>query len=102
MKIKYQAVSVGAMLRDYTDVEYASEEHRRLVDIADSLYNLNIPVEQWQDNPEFDYKELYNRYGKEYWSMVLKDMSAIDSQLTPYNRDDLEDEYTHILNEMKG
>ena len=100
--IKYQLVSEGAILRDYIDVEYLSDEHKRLVDIADSLYNINIPVEQWGDNPEFDYKKLYKEYGEEYWKLVLKDMSAIDSQLTSeYHRDELIGEYEYQLERSK-
>lgn len=96
--IEYQLVSEGAILRDYIEPEYVSEEHKRLVDIADSLYNMNIPVSEWGDNPEYDYKKLYAEQGEEYWALVLKDMSAIDSQLTSeYHRDELIGEYEYQL-----
>lgn len=100
--MNYQAVSIATVLRDYTDVKYAGEEHRRLVDIADSLFNVGIPVDKWGDNPEYDYKELYRRYGDKFWDKVLKDIQAIDSQVDRYNVDDLEDDYAYILSEMKG
>lgn len=100
MKLPYQAVSVATMLRDFTEVDYINGEHKRLCDIADSLYNLPIPVDKWEDNPEFNYKALYYEYGEEYWQKVLQDMSAIDSQLDPYNRYDLEDDYNYIKRQL--
>lgn len=101
MKLPYQAVSVATMLRDYVAPEYVSDEHKRLCDVADSLYHLSIPVDEWNDNPEYNYKALYYEYGKEYWRKVLQDMSAIDSQLDTYNVDDLEDDYRYIKQELK-
>lgn len=101
MKLPYQAVSVATMLRDFTEVDYINGEHKRLCDIADSLYNLPIPVDKWEDNPEFNYKALYYEYGEEYWQKVLQDMGAIDSQLDPYNRYDLEDDYKYIKQQLK-
>lgn len=100
MKLPYQAVSVATMLRDFTEVDYINDEHKRLCDIADSLYNLPIPVDKWEDNPEFNYKALYHEYGEEYWQKVLQDMSAIDSQIDPYNRYDLEDDYNYIKRQL--
>lgn len=100
MKLPYNAVSVATMLRDFTEVDYIDDEHKRLCDIADSLYNLPIPVDKWEDNPEFNYKALYYEYGEEYWQKVLQDMSAIDSQLDPYNRYDLEDDYNYIKRQL--
>lgn len=100
--INYTLVSEGAILRDYITPEYINEEHERLVDIADTLYNANIPVEDWNDNPNYNYKALYNKYGKEYWDKVLKDMSAIDSQLTgDRQRDDLILDYNDSLEQLK-
>lgn len=93
MAISYQLVSEGAILRDYIEPEYINDEHKRLVDIADSLYNLNIPVEEWGDNPEYDYKKLYREYGDEFWKLVIKDMGAIDSQMSDYHRDELIEDY---------
>lgn len=101
MRIPYDAVSVATMLRDYISPEYVSDEHKRLCDIADSLYNLPIPVDKWNDNPEFNYKALYYEYGEEYWHKVLQDMGAIDSQLDTYNVDDLIDDYQYIKQELK-
>lgn len=100
MKLPYNAVSVATMLRDFTEVDYINGEHKRLCDIADSLYNLPIPVDKWEDNPEFNYKALYYEYGEEYWQKVLQDMSAIDSQIDPYNRYDLEDDYNYIKRQL--
>lgn len=101
MKLPYQAVSVATMLRDFTEVDYINDEHKRLCDIADSLYNLPIPVDKWDDNPEFNYKALYHEYGEEYWRKVLQDMRAIDSQMDAYNRYDLEDDYNYIKQQLK-
>lgn len=100
MKYPYQAVSVATMLRDFSEVEYISDEHKRLCDIADSLYNLPIPVDKWDDNPEYNYKALYHEYGEEFWQKVLQDMEAIDSQMDPYNRYDLEDDYKYIKQQL--
>ena len=100
MKLPYNAVSVATMLRDFTEVDYINGEHKRLCDIADSLYNLPIPVDKWEDNPEFNYKALYREYGEEFWQKVLQDMSAIDSQIDPYNRYDLEDDYNYIKRQL--
>lgn len=102
MRIPYNAVSVATMLRDYITPEYASDEHHRLCDIADSLYNTNIPVDKWNDNPEYNYKALYYKYGEEYWQKVLQDMGAIDSQLDTYNAGDLEEDYYYIKQELKS
>lgn len=100
MKLPYQAVSVATMLRDFTEVEYINDEHKRLCDCADSVYNAGIPREMWNDNPDYDYKGLYDRYGKEFWDKVFKDMGAIDSQLDPHNRYDLEDDYKYIKQQL--
>lgn len=101
MKYPYQAVSVATMLRDFSEVEYISDEHRRLCDCADCLYHVNIPRKDWEDNPDYNYKALYDEYGEEFWQKVLQDMSAIDSQLDPYNRYDLEDDYNYIKRQLK-
>ena len=97
--IKYQLVSEAVALRDYTTPTYLNEEHKRLVDIADCLYNANIPISEWNDSPEYDYKALYARYGDEYWNKVLKDISALDSQLTGNNAGELAEEYEGLLRE---
>lgn len=98
--ISYQLVSMGAILRDYISPKYINEEHEKLCDIADSLYNINIPVEEWRDNPEYDYKGLYKKYSAEFWELVLKDMSAIDSQLVgDRQRDELIEDYEYMVKE---
>lgn len=69
-------VAKGTMLRDYIDMEgeYMSDEHHKLCDIADSLYNADIGPEQFKE----EYKELYEKYGKEYFDKVLEEMGDID------------------------
>lgn len=95
-------VSEGAILRDWGSVEYLNEEHKRLVDIADTLYNANIPVENWNDNPEYNYKALYKRYGKEYFDRVIKDMVALDSQVDSTSKaQELAEEYEYLLETNK-
>ena len=37
--LPYQAISVGAILRDYIKPDYANDTHRHLVDLADFIYN---------------------------------------------------------------
>lgn len=100
MNLPYQAVSVATMLRDFTEVEYINDEHKMLCDCADTVYNAGISRENWNDNPDYDYKGLYDRYGKEFWQMVFKDMGAIDTQLDSYNADDLEDDYNYIKRQL--
>lgn len=80
MKIPYTLVSMAAILRDHVDMSnaYKNTEHKRLVDIADSLYNVGIDPEEFLPY----YIELYNQYGKPYFDQVLDDMYALDSQLT--------------------
>ncbi len=77
-KFKYQVVSMAVILRDIVKPKYINEEHKDLVDIADMFYNANLGPEYLKD----EYKGLYERYGKEFFDLVLKDASAIDSQLT--------------------
>ena len=74
--IDTDSVAMGTMLRDHIDMskEYKDEEHRKLCDIADSLYNADIGPEHFK--PE--YKELYDKYGKEYFDKVLDKMASID------------------------
>jgi len=80
MKIPYTLVSMAAILRDYADMSnaYINIEHKRLVDIADSLYNVGITPDDFKT----EYKKLYDQYGKAYFDKVLDDMYALDGQLT--------------------
>lgn len=88
--INYMLVSEGAMLRDSREVEYLNDEHKMLTDIADFFYNADLGAEYLK--PE--YRELYDRYGKDYFHKVLQDMEAIDSQIgSPADYEDLSDEY---------
>lgn len=100
--MRYALVSMGAILRDYIDPEYASDKHKRLVDIADSLYNMNIPVSEWGDNPEYNYKKLYADMGEDFWRLVLQDMHAIDSQLVSDRHvSELSADYADMLKEER-
>lgn len=79
LNIDYSLVSEAAILRDFVfKPGYINEEHEKLVDIADTLYNANIPVEEWNDNPDYDYKALYYKYGKEFFKKVLSKMADLD------------------------
>lgn len=100
MELPYQAVSVATMLRDFAEVDYINGEHKMLCDLADTIYHTGMTPER---NPEMfrpEYKELYNRYGKEFFDTAYQDMRAIDSQLDPYNRYDLEDDYKYIKQQL--
>ena len=100
--MRYALVSMGAILRDYIDPKYKDDKHKRLVDIADSLYNMNIPVSEWGDNPEYNYKKLYADMGEDFWRLVLQDMSAIDSQLVSHRHvDELAADYADMLKESE-
>lgn len=90
----YTAVSMGAILRDYTEPKYLNDKHRMMCDIADCIYNNGQCMVKLL-KPE--YKELYDEYGEEFWKMVLKDMGAIDSQLENYNVKYLIDDYDEML-----
>jgi len=89
--IPYQLVSMAAILRDFTEPKYKNAEQEKLTDIADSLYNVGESVVK---NFKDDYKALYDAYGKAYFDKVLKDMSAIDGQLTSEAKEqELYDDY---------
>lgn len=72
-----KVVSMALILRDYASAEYANDEHRMLVDIADAFYNGNLGVEHLKTK----YKVLYYQYGELYFNKVLEDAYTIDSQL---------------------
>lgn len=94
--VEYVLVSVGAILRDYTEVKYASTEHKMLCDIADTLYNIGMSVYGTLDK---EYEELAERYGREFWELVLKDMHAVDSQIDGHVAELIED-YEYLLKEL--
>lgn len=98
MKIPYQLVSMAAMLRDYIDPDemvYLDREHKKLTDIADSLYAAVVTPDQFKD----EYKKLYDEMGADYFDKVLDDMQAIDSQLTSDDKvDELWYDYEDRLN----
>jgi hypothetical protein len=75
------------ILRDYADVDdsYVTDEHKDLVDIADSIYNADISVSDMSKK----YQEVYKKYGKAYFDKVLKDIRAIDSQIDSTSINDL-------------
>ena len=81
---KYQPedISERTILRDFVskdEAEYIDKTHERLCDIADTLYNAHIP----SDSLRVEYKFLYDAYDYGgFWEYVLKDMSAIDSQMS--------------------
>lgn len=90
--IPYDLVSMLVALRDYIsidDTDYINDEHRMLVDVADSLYNAGITVAEM--SPE--YQAVYNKYGKDFFDLVLEDVAALDSQLTSNNVNDLIADY---------
>lgn len=91
--IDYTAVSMAVILRDITTPKYINNEHEKLTDIADAFYNADLTAEYLKP----DYKELYDRYGKEYWQKVIKDACAIDSQLQGHEEELLAD-YNDIIN----
>lgn len=86
-KIPYDLVSSFVILRDYADVDdsYITDEHRDLVDIADSIYNADISVSDMSKK----YQDVYKKYGKAYFDKVLKDIRAIDSQIDNTSINDL-------------
>jgi len=90
----YTAVSMGAILRDYTEPKYLNDKHRMMCDIADCIYNIGQCMVELL-KPE--YKKLYDEYGEEFWEFVLKDMAGIDSQITESNIKYLIEDYDEML-----
>lgn len=87
-KIPYDLVSSFVILRDYADLDdaYINDEHRALVDIADSIYNISPSIiKQFKGA----YKEIYDKYGSSYFNKVIKDVRALDSQVSHENINDL-------------
>ena len=86
-KIPYDLVSSLVVLRDYADTSdaYVNDEHKMLVDIADFLYNVDFEP----DSLKKEAKEVYDKYGKTYFNKVIKDIEAIDSQISSSNVNDL-------------
>jgi len=91
---RYDVVSMPTILRDYIDPDYIDDEHKDLVDIADCLYNNG-----WQMKDCFypEAKALFDRYGEDFWHLVLKDAEAIDGQLDGHDPDDLILDYMDYL-----
>lgn len=90
----YTAVSMGAILRDYTEPKYLNDKHKMMCDIADTLYNNGQCMVELL-KPE--YKELYDEYGREFWAKVLQDMEGIDSQVAEHNIKYLIEDYNEML-----
>lgn len=95
--MNYQLISIPVVLRDYVDVkadvEYKSLEHEMLVDIADSLYNVGIPVEAMQEK----YQKAYATQTPEFWASVLKDVKSLSYEVSSHDVHDLLDEYKALL-----
>lgn len=83
MKFKYQVISMPVILRDYIEPTYINDEHKLLVDIADCLYNADIEPEKLKPEAYKKYKE----YGKDFWNLVIGDISAIDSQIEGHEQE---------------
>ena len=96
MTVKYQLISEAVILRDVTTPEYLSDEHKMLVDIADTLYNADLTREYLK--PE--YQKLYDDYGEGFWREVLRDAGAIDTQLDGHEQE-LVEEYNDLLREQE-
>lgn len=101
-KIPYDLVSMAAIIRDYASIPrdaYASDEHMLLTDIADTLYNVGrSAAKTFKD----EYAELYKQYGEAYFDKVLDDMSALDSQVSSKNIEELVEDYEGRLNSGIG
>ena len=102
-KIPYDLVSELVILRDYVDTSeaYLNEEHKLLVDLADGLYN-NGWIDEIVSKMKSTYPEIFDKYGDDYFELILEDCSAIDSQIRPNNVQDLIDEYLAKAEEFSG
>ena len=80
-----KVTAMAAMLRDVADAgkdyDYVNKEHQMMADVADTLYNANIGPENFK--PE--YKAIYDKYGKAFWSDTIKEMGRIDDVLANDN-----------------
>ena len=74
-----ETISECAILRDHISPGYISLLHEKIVDIADSLYNIGAGIIK---SFKCEYAALYNFFGSDYFKKVIEDMQAIDNQLT--------------------
>lgn len=101
--IPYDLVSMAVILRDHYDMKqegYANDTHKRLVSIADCLYNTGVGAGYLK--PE--YKALYDQYASEvpdFWDQVLDDAHAIDTQCYGGHVDELLQEYRQAVMTLK-
>ena len=102
--IPYQLVSMAAILRDYTDPKYISDEHYKLTSIADYFYNACFgDYDNDAKNLLPEYKAVYDEYGAEFFEKVLDDMYALDSQVTGARKEqELLDDYNDRLNSVSA
>lgn len=97
--IPYDLVSMLVVLRDWVDISddnYINSEHKALVDMSDAFYNMPLSIvsmDNLAEQMEPANQEIYNKYGKSYFYNVLKDASAIDSQISRSNVNDLIADY---------
>jgi hypothetical protein len=99
-QIPYDLVSSFVILRDYADLEdnYVNNEHKMLVDIADSLYNADIKA----DDMNKEYQELYKKYKKTYFNKVLKDIRALKPKINRNNVSDFADKISDKLEQFES
>lgn len=93
--IPYQLVSMAAILRDYTDPKYISDEHYKLTSVADYFYNACFgDYDNDAKNLLPEYKAVYDKYGASYFEKVLDDMYALDEQVSDSRKEkELLDDY---------
>ena len=98
-KIPYNLVSSFVILRDYATLDdaYVDEEHKILVDIADTMFNVNLPAKYMYDQMLPEYKSVYDKYGSSYFDKVLRDTIALNSQISGNNVEDLIAEVNDLL-----
>lgn len=89
MVTDYTKVSAGVVLRDYTEIEYTDAETEMLIGVADTLYNVGIPLSTLKQEAQ----DAYNRYDAKFWKNVFDDIKALDSQVNHNNYSDLLEEY---------
>jgi hypothetical protein len=95
----YQLISIATVLRDYIDVKedvgYIDDEHKQLVDIADTIWNVGMDVADLAP----DYQVVYYKQSPETWVAVFKDMEALATQVSSHNVHDLVDDYRYLVEE---
>lgn len=80
-------VSTMAILKKYENLEYLkksenfeyiNDEHKKLCDCVNDVYENNLTCKRWKYLIKKKYKNIYVRYGEVFWELVFRDMQYSD------------------------